>query len=270
MLQRKLFVFQFVICCLISGTLRAGEPISKELSVISTGSTKYVPLVIVGEGWSQQFLLKNVDDEDPAAGTIEFFKADGEPWDVEIQGMGVNSRFFINMNPGQMAFLETAVKFHGQVLGYAVLDFGCCPDIVAQSIFRKQAEGRPDLLTSVPVTGDTSEVLHIPFDNQDGKFAGVGLLATDGCFSFSCETKMRMRFRDANGTVFHEVTRTQKNGTLHWFSLSNDYPETIGRLGSIEVVDGDADDSFDFIDLVGFSLQFTPNAAFTAIVTTEN
>lgn len=252
------------------GTILADESDTKELSVISTGSTKFVPLVIVGEGWSQQFLLKNVDDDDAASGTIEFFTADGEPWEVELDGMGAKSLFFLNMLPGQMALLETAVKFDGQVLGFAKVDFGCCPDVVAQSIFRKQTQGRPDLLTSVPVTGDTSETLHIPFDNRDGKFAGVGILTTDSCFSFSCETKMRIRFRDANGTVFHEANRIQKNETLHWFSLSADYPQTVGRVGSVEVVDGNDEDTFDFINLVGFSLQFTPNAAFTSIVTMEN
>ena len=69
--------------------------------------------------------------------------------------------------------------------------------------------------------------------------------------------------------MFHEEVATQRNQTLRWFALSADFPQTIGRLGSIEIVDGDDTNSFDFIRLVGFSLQFTPNAAFTAIETFE-
>jgi hypothetical protein len=79
---------------------------------------------------------------------------------------------------------------------------------------------------------------------------------------------MRLRFRDEQGNVFHEATRTQRNQTLHWFSLSADYPQVAGRLGSLEVTS--ADGASEFLSAVGFSLQFAGNGAFTAVATAEN
>jgi len=55
----------------------------------------------------------------------------------------------------------------------------------------------------------------------------------------------------------------------NWFSFSANFPRSAGRLGSIEVVGGDDTDTLDFVNLVGFSLQFAPNGAFTAIPTFE-
>ena len=44
----------------------------------------YVPLVIIGEGWSQQIVIQNVDDEEAVTGTLNFFDAFGDPWDVQL------------------------------------------------------------------------------------------------------------------------------------------------------------------------------------------
>ena len=250
--------------------LLADQAQQKDIETIITGSTKYVPLVIIGEGWSQQFIIQNVDDEEAATGTIQFFTSEGEPWEVEILGQGKRDTFFINLFPDQIAHLETKVEFHGQILGFAKIDMGCCPSTVAQTIFRRQAAGRPDLITSTPISGSAFRKVRIPFDNRGGKFAGVGILNTESCFSFNgCESKLRIRLRDADGAIFHEEVVTQRNQSLRWFSLSADYPQTGGRLGSLEVVDGDDSGDFDFIDAVGFSLQFTPNGAFTSIATLE-
>lgn len=123
-------------------------------------------------------------------------------------------------------------------------------------------------MTSMPLDDDSFDKMHILFDNRDGKYAGVGILTTGTCFSFSCETSMKLTFRDEQGSIFHEVTRTQRNQTLHWFSLSADYPQVIGRLGSLEVTSNDPER--EFISAVGFSLQFAGNGAFTAVATAEN
>ena len=72
------------------------------------------------------------------------------------------------------------------------------------------------------------------------------------------------RLRDANGSIFHEEVKTQRNQTLSWFSFSADFPRSIGG-----VVDGDDTDTLDIVRLVGFSIQFTPNGAFIAISTFE-
>ena len=68
-----------------------------------------------------------------------------------------------------------------------------------------------------------------------------------------------------NGNIFKDVTETQANFSLKWFSLSADHPEVNGMVGTLEVTAADGD----FARLQGFSLQFAPNGAFTVISTLE-
>ena len=122
-------------------------------------------------------------------------------------------------------------------------------------------------MTSLAVEDDTLRSVHLMFDNRGGKFAGVGILNTATCFSFSCEQIYDIVFRDENGSVFHRESRTQRNETLWWFSLSAEFPQVARRLGTMEVKSGDP--GSEFIRAVGFSLQFAPNGAFTAVTTGE-
>ncbi|MEZ5365531.1 MAG: hypothetical protein R2748_25185 [Bryobacterales bacterium] len=101
-----------------------------------------------------------------------------------------------------MAVYETVVKEGAQELGFAQIDVNCCPYALAQTIFRKQTAGRPDLMTSVPVDDRSLRKVSIPFDNRNGKYAGVGILTTSECYSFGCETMLRLRFKDDQGNVF--------------------------------------------------------------------
>ena len=255
-----------LIAALIAVAAHAAEPNKPIRPDLLTDA--YVPLVIIGEGWSQQIVIQNVDEEDAVTGTLKFFTAQGEPWQVDlIDGRGRADTFFVTLLPGQLAVYETAVRFHPQTLGYAHIDGDCCPRSLVQTIFRRQESGRPDLMTSLAIEDDTLRSVHLMFDNRGGKFAGVGILNTERCFSFSCEQVFDLVFRDENGNVFHRDSRTQRNGTLWWFSLSAEYPEVAGRLGTMEVKSGDPES--EFISAVGFSLQFAPNGAFTAVTTAE-
>ncbi len=227
----------------------------------------YIPLVIIGEGWSQQIAIQNLDEEESIAGTLKFFTAEGEPWQVNLTGRGTSDTFFVTLLPGQLAVYETVVAFHPQVLGYAHIDVDCCPRSLVQTIFRRQEANRPDLMTSLPIDDASLRSVHIMFDNRGGKYAGVGILTTGPCYSFSCETVMDLVFRDEMGNVLLQQQRTQRNGTLWWFSLSAEFPQVAGILGSLEVNSGDPDT--EYVSAVGFSLQFAPNGAFTAVTSAE-
>jgi len=227
----------------------------------------YVPLVIIGEGWSQQIVIHNVDEEEAVTGTLKFFTAQGDPWEVELEGHGTADTFFVTLLPNQIVAYETVAKFHPQILGYAQIDTDCCPRSIIQTIFRRQEEDRPDLMTSLAIEEESLRAVRIPFDNRGGKFAGVGILNTEPCFSFQCEMAMDLVFRDAQGNVILEDRKTLRNKTLWWFSLSSEYPEVVGMLGTLEVKSGDPES--EFLNAVGFSLQFAPNGAFTAVTTAE-
>lgn len=238
----------------------------KEKSIEPILGETFVPLVIVGEGWSQQVIIHNTDlGGEALTGTLKFFAANGDPWSVDLVDRGSNNQFFVTLLPGQMAIYETVVKQHGQILGFAHLDLDCCAYHSAQTVFRKQTAGRPDLMTSMPLSDYGLRRLVVPFDNRGGKFAGVGVVNLNTCFSFDCETNLRYRFLDTNGSVFKEITVLQRNNTLNWFSLSTDHPEVVGRVGTLEVSAADEE----FVRVQGFSLQFAPNGAFTVISTQE-
>lgn len=166
-----------------------------------------------------------------------------------------------------MAVYETVVKDHPQILGWAAMNADCCPAAHSQTVFRKQTSGRLDLMASMVLGSESFRRLDVPFDNRDGKFAGVGVLVTEECFSFSCEADLQWQFKDEMGNVFKEITTKQAHQTLNWFDLSAEHPETVGRLGSIEITSAGESE---FVQLVGFSLQFAPNGAFTVITPYEH
>lgn len=229
----------------------------------------YVPLVIVGEGWSQQIAIQNLDSEEDIAGTLKFFTAQGEAWPVELVGHGKSDTFFVTLRPHQFVIYETVAKFEPQSLGYAHIDADCCPRSHIQTIFRRQETGRPDLMTSLPIGDYGLNAVHVLFDNRGGKYAGVGILNTASCYSFSCETEMELIFRDERGNVILRDRKTRRNRTLWWFSLSAEYPQVVGITGSLEVKSGATGSGSQYISAVGFSLQFAPNGAFTAVTTAE-
>ncbi|MBK9166592.1 MAG: hypothetical protein IPM24_03915 [Bryobacterales bacterium] len=257
-------VFLWLLLLTVPGVLSAkGQKVQAELGDM------YQPLVIVGEGWSQQIIVKNVDREgDALVGTLDFFTANGAPWEVELVGRARASRYFITLNPGQVAVFETVVKDHGQVLGFARTDVACCAWYGAQTIFRKQTEGRPDLMASVSLDDKAFRVAHIPFDNIDGKYTGLGVLNTRSCLR-ECTPNdrgaFRYTFRDEAGVPFETRDVAQQNFTLSWVNLGAEFPSTNGRRGSLEISAVNPEDRI-LLDVAAFSLQFTPNGAFAAIV----
>jgi len=79
------------------------------------------PLVITGEGWTQQFTFINVDyyDKQRTVGTLYFYTQDGNPWKIPLQGLGTVDHVDINLASGQMLALATVTSFGTQRLGWA-------------------------------------------------------------------------------------------------------------------------------------------------------
>ena len=239
----------------------------RNVGTLTTNSTQVVPLVIIGEGWSQKIILSNVDSDTPATGTIQFYTKDGQPWTVETT-TGSGSTFLLNVLPGAVQTLETTVKQTPQVLGWVLITqtLQGLGDIVGQTVFRKQAEGRADLMTSMVLGDRAFQDMSVFFDNTGGNYTGLGILVSEFCTFSSCQgdEPYTVTIKDTTGAVISTKTIMQKRGRLYWMNLGVDFPETNGKKGTFRVTSPKTN------YLTGFSLQFAGTGAFTAITPYEN
>lgn len=108
---------------------------------LTTYSNQVVPLVIVGEGWSQQIVVSNVSSRSEAVtGTLKFFTREGKPWEVELRDRAKASTFLINIPTGGIAIYETITRDHEQILGWALLELtSSSGDCLTQSLWRQPA-----------------------------------------------------------------------------------------------------------------------------------
>ena len=219
------------------------------------------PLVIIGEGWSQQFTFVNVDYFSggmPTVGTFSFYTRDGQPWKVPLKGRGSIDQVGINLRPGQMLTLETEVFSYPQQLGWAYFDLS--RDINqwgiyhAFTVYRNQAQSRPDLMTSIPFVDGLEDEWIIPFDNEGNKYPGIGLVNSS---SFQTTT-FTLAVLDADGNPIKTITKSVGPRRLAWFSLVDENPDLALKRGQIKVSGG-------LFSSAVFTLQFAPNGAFTAL-----
>ena len=248
-----------------------GQPLSlhPNAGAVTTFYNQIVPLVIVGEGWSQRILLTNVDNTHTAAGTLQFFTQTGQTWNVALTNGSTGSIFAFSLQPGQSTIFETVVLQTPQTLGWAFIEESTAgiADLFGQTIFRKQTTGLPDFMCSLLLGSQAFSRLTVFFDNTGGKYTGMGVLTSEVCI-FSCDApdSLRVTVRDLSGRVISQKTISQKKGVLYWMNLGVDFPETNGMTGTF-VVEPVTQFS---TTLTGFSLQFAPNGAFTAITPFEN
>lgn len=264
--SRSWFVVGLLLWCVVA--VNAQE---RNAGALTTYSTQVVPLVIVGEGWSQRIVIQNVDSDTPAIGTLSFYTKDGDPWPVTLRDKGTESVFLLNLSPGQTAIFETVASDAPQTLGWGVVDLTTqgLGDILGQVVFRKSAEGRPDFMTSHVLGFRGFESTTTFFDNTNGNYTGMAILTSELCNYSFCQdetNELIVTVRDLDGNVITQKTITQAFGTLYWMNLGVDFPETNGRIGTFNVR---VKDSFS-VYLSAFSLQFAGNGAFTAITPFED
>lgn len=217
------------------------------------------PLIIVGEGWSQQFNIINVDyyDGDPTVGILYFYRKDGQPWKVPLKGYGLVDHVNINVRSGRMIVLETEVSYGQQELGWAYFDLSDRTKewgiYRAYAVFRKQQSGQPDLMTSVPFVDGLEDEWVIPFDNEDGKYPGIALVN-----SGETTTKFLLEITDCDGNLLKVIQRSVGPLSLDWFSLVHENTDLAMKRGQIRITGG-------LFSSAVLTLQFTPNGAFTGI-----
>lgn len=236
-------------------------------SSLTTFYTQIVPMVIVGDGWSQRVVLLNVDTKLPVIGTLQFY-LNGQPWQVQTRDQGTASTFLVNLQPGQTSIFETVAKTSSQQLGWALLKLTTqgLGDVFGQTIFRKQTPGMPDFMCSMVLGGEGFQKLSAFFDNTGGNYTGMGILSSEPCQFSPCQpSQFTVTVRGLDGSVISQKTISQNRGILYWMNLATDFPASAGRMGTFTV---ELVQQFS-TTLTGFSLQFAANGAFTVITPFE-
>jgi hypothetical protein len=263
-------IFGLYAILTILAPARAASPRRPHVGSLTTFTDQIIPLIVLGDGWTQRFVLQNVDDTIPSAGTISFFSDTGGPLSVNIKGKGVVTALPFNLSVGTTTFYETVPSNTPQKLGWASLHLGSGGqgNMFGQTIFRKQTAGLPDFMCSMPFGAVALHKLTTFFDNTGTNYTGMGIVAQDNCASVPCtgSVNLRVTVRDDSGFIVSQKIVSQKQGTLHWMNLGTEYPETNGIAGAFEV---DVIDAATTI-LSGVSLEFAGNGAFTAISTFEH
>ena len=254
------------IAILAAGSLLA--QLHPRVSALTTWYEQVVPLVVIGEGWSQRIVLTNVDDSLIAVGTVQFFTQSGHPWTVNLTNGGQNSVFAFSLQPGQTVIFETVVQQNPQTLGWALVEetTSGLGNLFGQTIFRKQRPGLPDFMSSMVLGGQANQSLTVFFDNTGGRTTGMGILTSQVC-TFLCGTPilLQVTVQDLSGNVVSRKTINQLQGVLYWMDLGTDFPETNGRTGMFVVEQVTPFST----TLTGFSLQYG-NGGFTVISPFEN
>ncbi len=218
------------------------------------------PLIIIGEGWSQQLTIINVSyyqGGEPTVGTVRFYTQGGKPWSIPLKGIGSVDHVDVNLASGQMMVLDTEVSFGAQQLGWALFDLSSNVNqwgiYHAFTVFRKQTAGAPDLMTSVPFVDALEDEWIIPFDNRDGQYPGIGIVSTR-----SSPTQYTLDVYDTNGALKKTITKTVNPSSLLWFSLVGENPDLAGFAGQIKMRGG-------LFSSAVFTLRFAGNGAFTGV-----
>jgi hypothetical protein len=296
--------FQVVLPLCIAVAVAAAEqpPSSTSLKAVSaeqrrigwntTMPLQVVPLIIRGEGWKQQIIIQNTDPTRESNLIVAFGRLDGSPWTIALRLRGRNqltgiqdeivrdSDFAVWMASGiGQVILEVPESFGPQELGMAVVlqaridkdcnssqsPVRCAGEFFGQSVFRKATPGNPDLMTTMPFSAPTNKMVSTFFDNEGSKYPGVGIVGADFADLLTPKLiRINLRIAASDGSFDRVVQRLLPNGGLIWFSLVQDFPETIGKLGRINVWCDNPN-----VLISGMSLQFAPNRAFTAISTFE-
>lgn len=245
---------------LLALTHGSGEAQQKRHTSQYTIGPSLQPLVIHGEGWTQQFTIVNVDyyqGGEPTVGTVRFFTANGDPWRLPIKGRGAVDGFLVNLHSGQMLTFETELSFQPQQLGW--MQFALSSNIDEWGIyhafttFRKQAADRPDLMTSASLVDDLEDEWIIALDTTEGKYPGIALVNGD-----AAERAFRLEVFDAAGTLRKTIDRRVRPRGMAWFSLIGENHDLADISGQIKIATTGFRSG-------AFALQFTPNGAFTAI-----
>lgn len=216
-----------------------------------------IPQFVFGGGWHTSVSITNMEDS-PVTIPINFYQGDGQAWQVPIVGKGTASTHSFVIPAKGTVFFETPDDVAALQQGWALLEIPCCPDVGGFAVFRQRVPGRPDFEAVVPFADSFEGRSTMIFDNTRGFVTGIAIVNPREFGG----TTFTLVFRDEGGNRFHLDQITLGRLQKQVFVLSDRFPQTAGRRGSIE---------FQGVSsyIAGLGLRFNPGGAFTSFHTFE-
>ena len=212
------------------GGMAAGVTIPVTLRISS--NDLIIPQVADGSGWSTEIALVNTDLQ-PASYTLKFWKPDGNPLPINLEGIGVVSEYSDTIPTGGRQTLNTLGSDPALSQGWA--------EVIAQgsiggtAVF-SQTGVTADSEAAAPATPPLGKAFSLPFDNSAGFQTGVSVVNTG-----PAESALSVVLCDQNGNrvVSDSITLPPHGSTA--FFLQNRYPQLRNLRGAAEFSSSNTD-----------------------------
>lgn len=209
--------------------------------------------VVDGGSWSTEIVLANLDNVESKYKLI-FRGDDGRPLVFDIVGRPSASTYSGTIPAHGTIVLSSPGTSNTLRSGSAVLDIVGTDEIGIMAIFRQRIQGRPDFEATVIGGNGVETDSLLPFDNTSGYVTGIAILNPA---EFS-PLVITMQIRDEVGALLRTVPLNLAPGEKQVFVISERYPETAGKRGSLHF-----EDILAALSVVGF--RFSPGGAFTTV-----
>lgn len=217
-----------------------------------------------GGNWTTEFIFMNMGGIRMPA-ELRFFDSKGQKQDVPIEGLGSVSSVKFTLNPYASTRLRTVGGSGPVTQGYVILQ----PEdslehrIGATAIFRRKLPEIPTYEASVPFGPEFEKKAYLPFDHRNGHLSGVAFYTHSK--SYDAWGELRLDFYSEGGTLLSSRVLNLPPGHHTALSLTQQYPELVGRVGMMVVAINDppAEGVLHGFAIVGF--RFNPDGPFTTI-----
>jgi len=209
-----------------------------------------------GGGWKTSIVLVNLSQSKAANFRLNLFGDDGTPQQFTFESLGSKTVVSGTLAVGGSVVIKTAGTSSPITQGWGQLDSLATTDSVGGYAVFRNGNGNE---AAVPFESTIGEAPVLPLDNTNGLGMGVALANSD----FTAMT-INATFRDGNGGVIGTSQFTMQPNTHTSFVLTDKWPFTAGKQGTVSF---DCSDKFgkNAFGLAVLGLRFTPAGAFTSV-----
>ena len=223
--------------------------------IIQVSGDEILPQIAIGGGWQTEITLYNTGPGQTVL-KANFYQDNGQPWIINLAGIGQNNEFFLTLAANQLLELRPVGGSQLQQ-GWVQLDQqdNFASDVFYFGVFRQSVPGRPDFEATVPPASFITRHSFVVFNNTNGFRAGIALLNANR-FNTAPVT-VRIRDENGNDILIDSFDLPPLNKTV--FDLGVRYPSTEGRRGSIEFTTPPGG------TVTALGLRFNPTGPFTSV-----